>query len=148
MANPHEPHFFKPLLPGFHRDMVFHVTPFGPSCCEIQYTDPDIIKEEADAGDADDNEISKFQSKFIVLVVAVVRCFDVEFWFFYFRRNKGDVFILIRLLFFGGGHCFKSRRRQTLSSCGSYAIYCFEQTMPRDNTCEKRGKLMDCEFAI
>ncbi|KAG2273276.1 hypothetical protein Bca52824_067831 [Brassica carinata] len=37
--------------------MVFHVTPFGPSCCEIQYTDPDIIKEEADAGDADDNEI-------------------------------------------------------------------------------------------
>ncbi|XP_048613593.1 B3 domain-containing protein REM7-like [Brassica napus] len=124
MANPHEPHFFKPLLPGFHSgitiplgffskhiegktnqktwklrsdasdkiweviqegrrltggwkdfatahdlrigdivifkhegDMVFHVTPFGPSCCEIQYTDPDIIKEEADAGDADDNEI-------------------------------------------------------------------------------------------
>ncbi|XP_033133154.1 B3 domain-containing protein REM7-like [Brassica rapa] len=124
MANPHEPHFFKPLLPGFHSgvtiplaffskhiegktnqktwklrsdasdetweviqegrrltrgwkdfttahdlqigdlvifkhegDMVFHVTPFGPSCCEIQYTHPHIIKEEADAGDADDNEI-------------------------------------------------------------------------------------------
>ncbi|WZY94583.1 hypothetical protein YC2023_066912 [Brassica napus] len=37
--------------------MVFHVTPFGPSCCEIQYTHPHIIKEEADAGDADDNEI-------------------------------------------------------------------------------------------
>ncbi|KAG2327785.1 hypothetical protein Bca52824_010513 [Brassica carinata] len=44
--------------------MVFHVTPFGPSCCEIQYTHPHIIKEEADAddaaddaaGDADDNE--------------------------------------------------------------------------------------------
>ncbi|KAG5400221.1 hypothetical protein IGI04_014828 [Brassica rapa subsp. trilocularis] len=124
MAIPHEPHFFKPLLPGFHsgvtiplaffskhiegktnqktwklrsdasdqtwevllegrtltggwkdfttahdlqigdlvifkheRDMVFHVTPFGPSCCEIQYTQPHIIKEEADSGDADDNEI-------------------------------------------------------------------------------------------
>ncbi|WZZ42858.1 hypothetical protein YC2023_039117 [Brassica napus] len=124
MANPHEPHFFKPLLPGFQSgvtiplaffskhiegktnqktwklrsdasdqtweviqedrtltrgwkdfttahdlqigdlvifkhegDMVFHVTPFGPSCCEIQYTHPHIIKEEADAGDADDNEI-------------------------------------------------------------------------------------------
>uniref|UniRef100_M4F8U5 TF-B3 domain-containing protein n=1 Tax=Brassica campestris TaxID=3711 RepID=M4F8U5_BRACM len=128
MANPHEPHFFKPLLPGCHSgvtislafflkhiegktnqktwklrsdasdqtweviqegrtltggwkdfttahdlrigdlvifkhegDMVFHVTPFGPSCCEIQYTHPHIIKEEADAGDADDNEISKSQ---------------------------------------------------------------------------------------
>ncbi|XP_033129463.1 B3 domain-containing protein REM9 [Brassica rapa] len=138
MANPHEPHFFKPLLPGFHSgvtislafflkhiegktnqktwklrsdasdqtweviqegrtltggwkdfttahdlrigdlvifkhegDMVFYVTPFGPSCCEIQYTHPHIIKEEADAGDADDNEISKFQSKFIVLVLPV-----------------------------------------------------------------------------
>ncbi|XP_048609140.1 B3 domain-containing protein REM7-like [Brassica napus] len=124
MAIPHEPHFFKPLLPGFHSgvtiplaffskhiegkmnqktwklrsdasdqtwevilegrtltggwkdfttahdlqigdlvifkhegDMVFHVTPFGPSCCEIQYTHPHIIKEEADSGDADDNEI-------------------------------------------------------------------------------------------
>ncbi|KAH0884816.1 hypothetical protein HID58_060912, partial [Brassica napus] len=115
MTNPHEPHFLKPLLPGFHSgihierktnqktwklrsdasdkiweviqegmrltggwkdfatahdlrigdivifkhegDIVFHVTPFGPSCCEIQYTDPDINKEEADAGDADDNEI-------------------------------------------------------------------------------------------
>ncbi|CAG7889279.1 unnamed protein product [Brassica rapa] len=127
MANPHEPHFLKPLLPCFHSgvtiplgffskhiegktnqktwklrsdasyktweviqegkrltggwkdfttahdlrigdliifkhegDMVFHVTPFGPSCCEIQYTHPHIIKEEADAddaaGDADDNE--------------------------------------------------------------------------------------------
>ncbi|XP_022568388.2 B3 domain-containing protein REM7-like [Brassica napus] len=33
-------------------DMVFHVTPFGPSCCEIQYTHPHIIKEEADADDA------------------------------------------------------------------------------------------------
>ncbi|XP_048635077.1 B3 domain-containing protein REM9-like [Brassica napus] len=124
MAIPHEPHFFKPLLPGFHSgvtiplaffskhiegktnqktwklrsdasdqtwevilegmtltggwkdfttthdlqigdlvifkhegNMVFHVTPFGPSCCEIQYTHPHIIKEEADSGDADDNEI-------------------------------------------------------------------------------------------
>ncbi|KAL0723345.1 hypothetical protein Bca4012_037944 [Brassica carinata] len=113
MANPHEPHFFKPLLPtiplGFFSthiegktnqktwklrsdasyitweviqegrrltrgqkdfttahdlrigdivifkhegDMVFRVTPFGPSCCEIQYTHPNIIKEEADADDA------------------------------------------------------------------------------------------------
>ncbi|CAF2149888.1 unnamed protein product [Brassica rapa subsp. narinosa] len=135
MANPHEPHFFKPLFPGFHSgvtiplaffskhiegktnqktwklrsdasdqtweviqegrtltggwkdfttvhdlqignlvifkhegDMVFHVTPFGPTCCEIQYTHPHIIKEEADAGDADDNEISKSQSKFIYSV--------------------------------------------------------------------------------
>ncbi|KAG5412334.1 hypothetical protein IGI04_008653 [Brassica rapa subsp. trilocularis] len=33
-------------------DMVFHVTPFGPSCCEIQYTHPHIVKEEADADDA------------------------------------------------------------------------------------------------
>ncbi|KAG5385039.1 hypothetical protein IGI04_036509 [Brassica rapa subsp. trilocularis] len=33
-------------------DMVFHVTPFGPNCCEIQYTHPHIIKEEADADDA------------------------------------------------------------------------------------------------
>nr|VDC89887.1 unnamed protein product [Brassica oleracea] len=63
MANPHEPHFLKPLLPP-EGDMVFHVTPFGPSCCEIQYTHPHIIKEEAEAddaaddaaGDADDNE--------------------------------------------------------------------------------------------
>ncbi|RID59191.1 hypothetical protein BRARA_F02435 [Brassica rapa] len=128
MANPHEPYFFKPLLPGFHSgvktwklrsdasdqtweviqegrtltggwkdfttahdlkigdlvifklegDMVFHVTSFGSSCCELQYTHPHIIKEEADAGDADDNEIRKFQSKFIVLVLPVVRCFDVE----------------------------------------------------------------------
>ncbi|KAG5384934.1 hypothetical protein IGI04_036404 [Brassica rapa subsp. trilocularis] len=33
-------------------DMVFHVTPFGPSCCEIQYTHPHIIKDEADVDDA------------------------------------------------------------------------------------------------
>ncbi|KAG2304618.1 hypothetical protein Bca52824_033269 [Brassica carinata] len=33
-------------------DMVFHVTRFGPSCCEIQYTHPNIIKEEANADDA------------------------------------------------------------------------------------------------
>ncbi|KAL0734183.1 hypothetical protein Bca4012_010393 [Brassica carinata] len=32
--------------------MVFHVTPFGPSCCEILYTHPNILKEEADADDA------------------------------------------------------------------------------------------------
>lgn len=32
-------------------DMVFHVTPFGPNCCEIQYTHPDIIKEEAETDD-------------------------------------------------------------------------------------------------
>ncbi|XP_033144901.1 B3 domain-containing protein REM7 [Brassica rapa] len=119
METPREPHFFKPLLPGFQSgvaipldfyskhiqgaeinkpwklrsdasdkiweviregrtltkgwkefteahdlrigdivifkhegDMVFHVTPFGPSCCEIQYTHPHIVKEEADADDA------------------------------------------------------------------------------------------------
>ncbi|KAJ4881494.1 B3 domain-containing protein REM9 [Raphanus sativus] len=118
MANPHEPHFLKPLLPGFHSgtillgffskhiegktnqktwklrsdasdqtweviqegrtltggwkdfttahdltigdivifkhegDMVFHATPFGPSCREIQYTHPHIIKEEAEVDDA------------------------------------------------------------------------------------------------
>jgi len=50
MANPHEPHFLKPLL--LHEgDMVFHVTPFGHRCCEIQYTHPHIIKEEAEADD-------------------------------------------------------------------------------------------------
>ncbi|CAG7890381.1 unnamed protein product [Brassica rapa] len=37
--------------------MVFHVTPFDHSCCEIQYTHPHIIKKEVDSGDADDNEI-------------------------------------------------------------------------------------------
>ncbi|KAG2299773.1 hypothetical protein Bca52824_036245 [Brassica carinata] len=118
MTTPHEPHFFKPLLPGFHSgvtipleffskhiqgseknkpwklrsdarsslggdtrrrdthqrlervchrhdlrigdivifkhegDLVFHVTPFGPSSCEIQYTNPHNVKEEADADDA------------------------------------------------------------------------------------------------
>ncbi|KAH0943076.1 hypothetical protein HID58_002713 [Brassica napus] len=128
MANPHEPHFFKPLLPGFHSgvtiplaffskhiegktnqktwklrsdasdqtweviqegrtltggwkdfttahdlqigdlvifklegDMVFHVTPFGPSCCEIQYTHPQGRSRRG--------------------------------------RNRGNVFVLIRLLF-------------------------------------------------
>lgn len=30
---------------------MFHVTPFGPNCCEIQYTHPDIIKEEAETDD-------------------------------------------------------------------------------------------------
>ncbi|KAF3543475.1 hypothetical protein DY000_02002235 [Brassica cretica] len=103
MANPHEPHFLKPLLPH-EGDMVFHVTPFGPSCCEIQYTHPHIIKEEAEAddaaddaaGDADDNE----------------------------------------------------HHHKIISSCGSYEFYCFEQTMPRDDTSEQRGKFMDCEFAI
>ncbi|KAG2297953.1 hypothetical protein Bca52824_034425 [Brassica carinata] len=96
MTTPEEPHFFKPLLPGFHSgvtipleffskhiqgseknkpwklrstlrsslggdtrrrtltkgDLVFHVTPFGPSSCEIQYTNPHNVKEEADADDA------------------------------------------------------------------------------------------------
>ncbi|KAL0733951.1 hypothetical protein Bca4012_010161 [Brassica carinata] len=167
MANPHEPHFFKPLLPGFSNlqkiplrffsthiegktnqktwklrsdasvqtweviqegrrltggwkdfttahdlrigdivifkhegDMVFHVTPFGPSCCEIQYTHPNIIKEEADADDAPS---------------------------------------------FSFDYCFLA---EIISFCRSYDLYCFEQTMLRDNTCEQRGKLMDCEFAI
>ncbi|KAF8049701.1 hypothetical protein N665_2142s0004 [Sinapis alba] len=39
-------------------DMVFNVTSFGPSCCEIQYTQSHIIKEEDDNNDdhEDDNE--------------------------------------------------------------------------------------------
>ncbi|KAJ0247414.1 B3 domain-containing protein REM6 [Hirschfeldia incana] len=37
-------------------DMVFSVTPFGPSCCEIQYTQSHIIKEEADTDGDDENE--------------------------------------------------------------------------------------------
>lgn len=51
-------------------DMAFSVTPFGPSCCEIQYTQSHIIKKEADTDDddEDDNErqykISKLESKF------------------------------------------------------------------------------------
>ncbi|WZZ22571.1 hypothetical protein YC2023_123958 [Brassica napus] len=134
MANPHEPHFFKPLLPGFHDgvtiplsffshhiqgktngkkwklrsdasdqtweviqegrrltggwkdfttahdlqigdvlvfkhegDMVFHVTPFGPSCCEIQYTHPHSIKEEADV---DDTHSFSFDYCFLAEVTA------------------------------------------------------------------------------
>ena len=161
MANPHEPHFFKPLLPGFHNgvvnilslfllricshfvcllnfasidlqtiplnffsqhiqgktngkkwklrsdasdqtweviqegrrltggwkdfttaddlqigdilvfkhegDMVFHVTPFGPSCCEIQFTHPHSIKEEADV---DDTHSFSFDYCFLAEVTA------------------------------------------------------------------------------
>ncbi|KAH0894807.1 hypothetical protein HID58_057236, partial [Brassica napus] len=37
-------------------DMVFNVTPFGPSCCEIQYTRSHIIKEEADTDDDDEDD--------------------------------------------------------------------------------------------
>ncbi|KAL0702201.1 hypothetical protein Bca4012_058323 [Brassica carinata] len=93
MAQPQEPHFFQPLLPGFQtyltipivffskhiqgktngntwtltfdatdqtwqviqeerrltRDsMVFHVSPFGPSCCDIQYTYPNSMEEAHD----------------------------------------------------------------------------------------------------
>ncbi|KAG2298929.1 hypothetical protein Bca52824_035401 [Brassica carinata] len=148
IANPHEPHFFKPrflTIPlGFFSthiegkknqktwklrsdasyitweviqegrrltrgDMVFHVTPFGPSCCEIQYTHPNIIKEEADADDAPS---FSFDYCFLAEVTA--------------SNLKEDKLYL---------------------SVG-YDLYCFEQTMPRDNTCEQRGKLMDCEFAI
>ncbi|WZY88774.1 hypothetical protein YC2023_045509 [Brassica napus] len=133
MANPHEPHFFKPLLPGFHSGTIplaffskhiegktnqktwklrsdasyqtWEVIQEGRTLTggwkdyttahDLQIGDLVIFKhegdmEEADAGDADDNEISKSQSKFIVLVLPVVRCFDVETCFFYFRRNRGN----------------------------------------------------------
>ncbi|KAJ4899129.1 B3 domain-containing protein REM7 [Raphanus sativus] len=36
-------------------DMVFNVTPFGPSCCEIEYEQSHFIKEEKDNND-DNNE--------------------------------------------------------------------------------------------
>ncbi|KAF3585622.1 hypothetical protein F2Q69_00025646 [Brassica cretica] len=119
MANPHEPHFLKPLL--LHEgDMVFHVTPFGHECCEIQYTHPHIIKEEAEAdddaddaaGDADDNEhhhkirgtwaMSSFSFDYCFLAVVTA------------SNLKEDKLVI--------------------SSCGSYEFYCFEQTMPRDDT--------------
>ncbi|KAJ4901803.1 B3 domain-containing protein REM10 [Raphanus sativus] len=32
--------------------MVYHVTPFGPSCSEILYNHPHIVNEEAEADDA------------------------------------------------------------------------------------------------
>ncbi|KAG2298710.1 hypothetical protein Bca52824_035182 [Brassica carinata] len=92
-------------------DMVFHVTPFGPSCCKIQYTHPNIIKEEANADDAPS---FSFDYCFLAEVTA--------------SNLKEDKLVI--------------------SFCRSYDLYCFEQTMPRDNTCEQRGKLMDCEFAI
>ncbi|XP_033143854.1 B3 domain-containing protein REM10 isoform X3 [Brassica rapa] len=36
--------------------MVFNVTPFGPSCCEIQYEQSHLIKEEEIDNNDDDNE--------------------------------------------------------------------------------------------
>ncbi|KAG2300483.1 hypothetical protein Bca52824_036955 [Brassica carinata] len=39
-------------------DLVFHVIPFGPSSCEIQYTNPHSVKEEA----ADDAPSFSFDS--------------------------------------------------------------------------------------
>lgn len=44
-------------------DMVFNVTPLGPSCCEIQYTQSLIIKEEADSTDDDDEDDSENHQK-------------------------------------------------------------------------------------
>ncbi|CAA7015276.1 unnamed protein product [Microthlaspi erraticum] len=40
-------------------DMVFHVTPFGPSCCEIQYSQSPIIEEEDDNNDDEDENEKK-----------------------------------------------------------------------------------------
>ncbi|WZZ76553.1 hypothetical protein YC2023_087923 [Brassica napus] len=37
-------------------DMVFNVTPFGPSCCEIHYEQSHLIKEEEFDNNDDDNE--------------------------------------------------------------------------------------------
>uniref|UniRef100_M4D176 TF-B3 domain-containing protein n=1 Tax=Brassica campestris TaxID=3711 RepID=M4D176_BRACM len=37
-------------------DMAFSVTPFGPSCCEFQYTQSHIIKKEADIDDDDEDD--------------------------------------------------------------------------------------------
>ncbi|CAG7875094.1 unnamed protein product [Brassica rapa] len=91
-------------------DMVFHVTPFGPSCCEIQYTHPHIIKEEADADD-----VPSFSFDY---------CFQAEVTA---SNLKEDKLYLPE---------------------GATTCLCFEQTMPRDNTCQQRGKFMDCEFAI
>ncbi|KAG2292043.1 hypothetical protein Bca52824_038712 [Brassica carinata] len=97
--------------------MVFHVTPFGPRCCEIQYTHPHIIKEEADADDAPS---FSFDYCFLAEVTA--------------SNLKEDKLVFTLVV------CDLPR--------GSYDFYCFEQTMPRDNTCEQRGKFMDCEFTI
>ncbi|XP_013645467.3 B3 domain-containing protein REM17-like [Brassica napus] len=47
--------------------MVFHVTPFGPSCCEIQFTHPHSIKEEADV---DDTHSFSFDYCFLAEVTA------------------------------------------------------------------------------
>lgn len=57
------------------RDMMFNITPFGPSCFEIQYAESPFIKspfikEEADTDDDDEDDyknhqkISKPESKF------------------------------------------------------------------------------------
>lgn len=37
-------------------DMVFNVTPCGPNCCEIQYAQSHLIKEEEKDNSDDDNE--------------------------------------------------------------------------------------------
>ncbi|WZZ37133.1 hypothetical protein YC2023_020534 [Brassica napus] len=83
METPREPHFFKPLLPGFQSGVAIPLDFYSKhiqgaeinkpwklrsdasdqkcdprrqdthqSCCEIQYTHPHIVKEEADADDA------------------------------------------------------------------------------------------------
>ncbi|XP_048620070.1 merozoite surface protein CMZ-8-like [Brassica napus] len=90
MTIPHEPHFFKPLLPGFHSGVTIPLAFFSKHM--EGKTNQKTWKLRSDASDqtwevllegrtltgADDNKISKFQSKFIVLVLPVVRCFDVE----------------------------------------------------------------------
>lgn len=51
-------------------DMLFSVTPFGPSCCEIQFAQSHIIKEEDDSlYDEDDNENQHKISKLRVWVL-------------------------------------------------------------------------------
>ncbi|CAH2077345.1 unnamed protein product [Thlaspi arvense] len=44
-------------------DMVFNVTPFGPSCCEIQYAQSHTIKEEDDIGNENQHNIRNVMRK-------------------------------------------------------------------------------------
>ncbi|KAG2313900.1 hypothetical protein Bca52824_017022 [Brassica carinata] len=173
MTTPQEPHFLKPLLPGFHSgvtipleffskhiqgseknkpwklrsdasdqvweviregrtltkgwkefatahdlrigdivifkhegDLVFHVTPFGPSSCEIQYTNPHNVKEEADADDAPS---FSFDYCFLAEVTTT-------------NQKEDHLFLLWKL-----------------------CVYCFEPTMQRGKTCQQGRKVMDCE---
>ncbi|CAN8326820.1 unnamed protein product [Cochlearia groenlandica] len=45
-------------------NMVFHVTPFGPSCCEFQYSKSHIINDdEEEEEEEEDNEIPKSKTE-------------------------------------------------------------------------------------